>query len=435
VAGARVNFFDAAGNPIGTAVSNDNGVAQISWTISAGSNTAIATGRGIAAQNNYPNAMVKPFMPDISLPTNEQSPVALGTGRVTFTATGTVGGSWSTTGSLTTARQFHAAVALPNGAMILGGVGPSFTTLASVERYDTIPNAFVSVASMLSAREQFAAVALPNDVVLAIGGLIRGTSTTTLASAELYDPGKNSWQATGDMITARWGHTATWLADGRVLVTGGNGSSGTVLASAEVYDATTNVFTAVGNMAFAREGHTATLLAGGKVLIAGGFAVGGSVGQSELFDPATGTFANTGTLNVSRHAHTATALYDGTVLLTGGVHVASGVTTRTASAEIYNPATGTFVLTGAMAVARIQHGAARFWDGTVLIAGGEDAASLASAELYNPASGTFTSAGSMATARARHTVTMLPTYIPKALVVGGQSTGLLQSAEVFTHSP
>jgi len=91
VQGAHVTFVEPAieGPPaiIGTATSNSSGVAEILWTIRAGPNTAVATGRGIAAQNNYPNATVKPFMPDIDSP-NPETPVALGTGRVTFHATG-----------------------------------------------------------------------------------------------------------------------------------------------------------------------------------------------------------------------------------------------------------------------------------------------------------------------------------------------------------
>jgi len=91
VAGARVTFVDPEGAVIGTATSDGQGVAQISWTINPGSNTAIATGRGIAAQNNYPGGTVKPFMPDIDSP-DPETPVALGTGKVTFRATGIVGG-------------------------------------------------------------------------------------------------------------------------------------------------------------------------------------------------------------------------------------------------------------------------------------------------------------------------------------------------------
>jgi len=96
VQGAHVTFIEPGiegqGSVVGTATSNADGVAQILWTIRAGPNTVVATGRGIAAQNNYPGAEVKPFSPDVSLPTDEQVSVALGTGKVTFFATGVTEG-------------------------------------------------------------------------------------------------------------------------------------------------------------------------------------------------------------------------------------------------------------------------------------------------------------------------------------------------------
>jgi len=94
VQGATVTFTEGdieGPGVIGTATSDASGIAQISWTIAAGPNTVIASGRGIAAQNNYPDATVKPFMPDISLPTEQQTAVVLRTGEVTFLATGVTG--------------------------------------------------------------------------------------------------------------------------------------------------------------------------------------------------------------------------------------------------------------------------------------------------------------------------------------------------------
>jgi hypothetical protein len=92
VQGARVRFIEpaieGAGTIVGTALSDETGVARILWTIRAGPNTVVATGRGIAAQNNYPGGVVRPFIPDVSKPATEQQPVALGTGRVFFLATG-----------------------------------------------------------------------------------------------------------------------------------------------------------------------------------------------------------------------------------------------------------------------------------------------------------------------------------------------------------
>ena len=129
VQGARVTFTEpVAGTPgivVGIAISNADGVAQILWTIDAGPNTVVASGRGIAAQNNYPGGTVKPFMPDISLPTSAQSPVALGTGKVTFTATGTTGLTGYqviTSDALVAAGDFNRdAVQCPAGKVVVGG--------------------------------------------------------------------------------------------------------------------------------------------------------------------------------------------------------------------------------------------------------------------------------------------------------------------------
>jgi len=92
VRGARVRFItpsiEGPGIEIATVLSNDEGVAEFSWTIAAGVNAVVATGRGIAAQNNYPGGTVRPFMPDISLPTDQQQPVNLRLGLIPFAASG-----------------------------------------------------------------------------------------------------------------------------------------------------------------------------------------------------------------------------------------------------------------------------------------------------------------------------------------------------------
>ena len=89
VQGAKVTFTQI-GDPnilVGTGTSNSDGIAQVSWAIAAGPNALIASGRGIAAQNNYPGGTVKPFMPDIFSET-PQVPVVVGTGEIPFLATG-----------------------------------------------------------------------------------------------------------------------------------------------------------------------------------------------------------------------------------------------------------------------------------------------------------------------------------------------------------
>src|SRR6187455_203568 len=94
----------------------------------------------------------------------------------------------------------------------------------------------------------------------------------------------------GDVVAHRMGHTATPLADGRVLVAGGVNESGT-LASTEVFDPMSAAFAPAGSLASPRVWHTATRLSNGQVLIAGGSDAGGTaLDTAELFDPASGLF-------------------------------------------------------------------------------------------------------------------------------------------------
>ena len=190
-------------------------------------------------------------------------------------------------------------------------------------------------------------------------------------------------------------------------------------------------FTPAGSLITPRDSHTATLLADGRVLIVGGVGDVGDVASAELYDPKTGTFSPTGSMAAPRASFTATLLSDGRVLVAGGVNDSSPL----ASAELYDPKTGRFDATASMSTARGFATATQLFDGRVLIVGGcRDCGSsppvgLPSAEVFDNNTGSFSSAGSMSTARFLNTTTALPDH--RVLVVGGYGDSARGSAELY----
>jgi hypothetical protein len=137
-------------------------------------------------------------------------------------------------------------------------------------------------------------------------------------------------------------------------------------------------------MSSARNYATGTLLNGGLVLVTGGNNGTGPIATAELYNPATGTFTPTGSMASPRFIHSATLLNNGMVLVAGG----STGGNSTAAAELYNPATGAFTPGGSLSAARVHDTATLLITGAVLFAGGYDAGfnTLGSAELYQPPS-------------------------------------------------
>jgi hypothetical protein len=179
-----------------------------------------------------------------------------------------------------------------------------------------------------------ATVLLDGRVLVAGGGhWLLGSAT-----AELYDPASGTWTATGSMTTLRGSQfTATLLPDGRVLAVGGFDRTEATLASAELYDPASGTWTATGSMIDARIWPTITLLPDGRVLVAGGtigpwHSDGSYVGlaSAELYDPASGTWTATADMGTPRGVFNATLLLDGRVLVAGGGPNGT-------SAELYDP--------------------------------------------------------------------------------------------------
>ncbi|WNG30488.1 kelch-like protein [Cystobacter fuscus] len=291
-----------------------------------------------------------------------------------------------------------------------------------------IPPGWASTGAMSTSREFHTATRLANGKVLVTGG--SGWSGT-LASAEVYDPATGTWSPTGSMATSRYRHTAALLPNGKVLVMGGyrDENLGTLLATAELYDPATGTWSATGPMSRGRHFHTATLLPGGKVLVTGGYTGSEFTPTAELYDPATGTWSMTGSMATSRYLHAATLLADGRVLVSAGY--TSGSTSS--SSEVYDPATGTWSLSGSLTRPRAYHTSTLLADGKVLVSGGSvDYYFMATAEVYDPATGSWSPTGSMNWSRIYHTATLLPGG--RVLVSGGY-TGYESTATAELYDP
>ena len=150
-----------------------------------------------------------------------------------------------------------------------------------------------------------------------------------------------------------------------------------------------------GSLNIRRSSHTATLLSDGKILVAGGGNFSNNVfhplDSAELYDPVTGTWSITGRLKVPRVSHTATLLPDGRVLVVGG--------TISGGAELYDPKEGKWRFTQSLQGARYGHTATLLGNGKVLVAGGYDEFTdpINTAVLYNPDTDTWSSTGNFNT--------------------------------------
>ncbi|HUP70164.1 MAG TPA: kelch repeat-containing protein [Acidimicrobiales bacterium] len=411
-------------------------------------------------------------------------------------------GSWSVTTTLSTSRSAHTATVLSGpacaaaspptcGKILIAGGGT-----ATAELYDPMTRTTSPTGSMSAVRSRHTGTLLGDGRVLVVAGV--DGNLDPLATAELYDPRFGQWTQAPSLSTARHAHTTTLLKDGRVLVAGGFSGPGQcyereetcpqLLTSSELYtpasgnNASGGGWTTGPDMRYEQAQHTATLLDGpacrsssppvycGQALLVGGTVRRGtSVDRAQLYHPgpagSTGAWVPTDPPIHNRRAHTATLLEDGRVLAAGGDNCGTSPVGRTiatlqgsfsspcgttASAELYQPETGTWTPAASFTTDKRREHTATLLPGSggkVLVAAGKtdgDSAEgepLATAELFDPEApgtddtgapvrGGWERTDALVLARAGHTATALPSG--KVLVAGGDATGA--AVEIFDAS-
>jgi hypothetical protein len=342
-------------------------------------------------------------------------------------------GPFGPTGLLRGSDSTSNVALLPDGrVLIMNGTWKGFMASSIPEVWDPTTGKLSRIGSTVHPRVRPTATLLLDGRVLVVGGFggQYAYSSSAVATAELWDPATGSFVETGAMAEARVGHTATLLADGRVLVVGGAGP-GTDNATAEVWDPESGQFAAAGRLTYGRSGHAATLLLDGRVLVGGGVtSEGARLGERELWDPQTSRFETFGFFTDRPAMASWTRLTDGRVLLVGGLaYSGDGSPFELAFFAFGQPAADRVP---AMSLARFAHAAVLLPDGRVVILGGtvDGGESTASVEVFDPATETFDQAPSLPSPVRDHTATLL--IDGRILVVGPPGGPEEQTVDVYT---
>jgi len=338
-------------------------------------------------------------------------------------------------------RVYDTATLLYDGTVLIAGGYSVFSAnvaaLTGAELHDPLMATFSPAGNMIAARAGHTATLLSDGRVLIAGGYSSITSQglpLASAAAEIYDPSIGAFIETGPMSVPRWGHTATLLNDGRVLIAGGL-LNGYAIASAEIYDPVTKIFTPTGDMTIARTGHIDTLLPDGKVFIAPGDD-GGDNRTADIYDLATGGFRSVNWHSTRLTAGSASLLPNGKLLFT--LQPPEG-DFDSKFATLYDVSTALFEDTPPMEDPSYWPSSTILPNGSVLLTGSDAGCGLGAqfAEFYDAATAAFSSLPNMLAARSGHRATLLEDGT--VLLAGGHGTSgcpplALASAERFTPS-
>ncbi len=335
--------------------------------------------------------------------------------------------SWSSASAMLSRRKYHTATRLADGRVLVTGGTNGTTTLSSAEIWDPVSSSWSALPAMGKARQDHVALLLPSGKVLVAGG--KDTSAVHV-TAELFDPASLSWAAaSGTNLRAHSDGCATLLPGGKVLFFAGESLlTGTPTAKADLYDPATDSWSAAPDATCVYARPVCTVLATGRVYATGDYTCG------SIYNAVTNTWASSGgSMGVPAGwvKNQAQALLgSGKALITGGRgYLVSGNPPGT-HAYTYDEVAGHQVAPP-MLGARMLHASVLLPRGDVLVSGGSDGTSvLSTTETFDPGTGTWTAGPALLAARSDHTMTVLASG--DALVVGGVGASApLSTAELF----
>lgn len=346
--------------------------------------------------------------------------------------------TWSAAGSLHAARGFAPAIRLGDGSVVTAGGWDGFAFFATAERWYPALQTWSGVGAIgQSAYGQVASI-LPDGRALFAGGT---DDMGYYGFGDIYNGSNNTWTQTPAMAHAHAFAAGATLTNGDVLVISGyDGGASLLTPAVDIYSASVGAWSAGPELpgGAGRFAMTATTLGDGTVLVAGGNNGAAdstaALSTAVIYSPATGWSAAV-SMQAARFDHAAVLLADGRVLVAGG---SDGAGTALASAEIYDPSTGHWTLTGNMLAARSGLTLSRLADGRVLAVGGYSSPAspaLASTEIYDPTTGLWSATAPLAEGRRYQSATVLADG--RVLVVGGHGAGqdsYVASSEAYTQA-
>jgi len=335
---------------------------------------------------------------------------------------------WGSPAALAIPRRFHTVTALPSGkVMVAGGESTGALATSAVEIFDPTTRTWTFGKSMSIPRSKHGAAIVTGGKVFVVGTTGAGTPCAAGSTTELYDPGTDTWTASGSMSISRGEPAVAVLSpSGKVFVGAGRACGGPTDPSntGEVWNPSTGTFTPVpGTMSSGHGIPSFAPFGTDKAVIAGGWPGYGATSNGEVYDGATNTFSSAPKMTVDRGNAPTVVLDDGRVLIIGGAYYSGGDNGRS-TVDVFVPAAGVFSApVAAMPEVRYLGPATKLTSGKVLVSHGNQGypsyAWNTTSYLYDPGANTWSLAGSVVEPRGETGMAPLPGG--GAIVPGGRT--------------